>query len=303
MRIDDSLRAKLVRSVEEAGGAREFSLKCGVNAANISRYINRKILCINDDNWEKLAPFLEERAIAEQEEANDNGIVRSTRELADFIRERMKACGIENIEQLRVRINLSSYQQLYRQMSGKLNWFADTLGQVMEALDVELDNLPVTPRERRIIGHAMMKRGVSGVMRLLPVIGGCICGSAFDAEKTLSRNSAAPVPVPLDDRRDLRAFQLDGMMMEPTLLNSDIVVAEVAEDLLQIPDNALTVLRFHDGFFNKARLCCGRFHLLADKNVVLSFDHPGGGFIHIPASCISWSAVIRHRITDFTAIL
>ena len=303
MRIDDSLRAKLVSAVEKAGGAREFSLKCGVNAANISRYLNRKISCINDDNWEKLAPFLEDTPAAGQEENNDAGVVHSTRELSEFILERMKTCGIGNIEQLRVRINYSSYQQLRWQMSGKLNWSADTLGQVMEALDVELDKLPVTPRERRIIGHAMMKRGVSGIMRLLPVIGGCMCGNTFDADPALSRDSAAPVPVPLDDRRDLRAFQLSGTMMEPTLLNRDIIVAEVAEDLFQIPENALTVLRFHDEFSNKARLCCGRFHLLADRNVILSFDHPGEGFIHIPASCISWSAVIRHRITDFTAIL
>ena len=85
MRIDDSLRAKLVRAVEKAGGAREFSLKCGVNAANISRYLNRKISSINDDNWEKLAPFLEEAAPVSPESGNNEGFITSTPELSEFI--------------------------------------------------------------------------------------------------------------------------------------------------------------------------------------------------------------------------
>ncbi|MBR7107302.1 MAG: hypothetical protein IKC89_02680 [Lentisphaeria bacterium] len=299
MRIDDSLRAKLVSAVEKAGGAREFSLKCGVNAANISRYLNRKISSINDDNWEKLAPFLEEAPPVRPDGGNNEGFISSTPELSEFILARMKSCGIASVEELRVKINCSSYQQLRWQISGRLNWFADTLGQVIEVLDIEPDTLPVTPRERRIISHAMMKRGISGVMRMLPVIGGCMCGNFADIESGLSRGTAHPVPVPMDDRRDLRAFLLSGTMMEPTLLNGDIVVTEVADDLFQIPDNMLTVLRFTDEFSPKTRLCCGRFHLLAGKSVILSFDHPGGGFIHIPVSCISWSAIIRYRISDF----
>ena len=59
MKIDDALRVKLVKAVEKAGGAKEFSRQCGINAANISRYLRGVISSIKDDNWEKLAPFLE----------------------------------------------------------------------------------------------------------------------------------------------------------------------------------------------------------------------------------------------------
>lgn len=300
MRIDDFLRAKLVKAVEEAGGAHEFSLRCGVNAGNISRYLSGKISSINDNNWEKLSPFLEDGTISHLESAGESEFIRSTPELAEILQHRMKERGIVNIEELRLKINGSSYEQLRRQMCGKLNWFSDTLGAVAEALELEISRLPLSPPEKQIIERAMMKRGSRGIMRLLPVIGGCFCALTPGADGVPELKTAKQVPVAQDDRRNLRAFKLSGSLMEPTLLDSDIVIVEVADDPGKIPANALVVVRLREEFAAESWLCCGRFHLYPDQSVVISFDFPGGGIIRIPAECVCWSGIVRHRISDFS---
>ena len=172
VKIDDALRAKLADAVDKAGGAREFSLRCGINAANISRYLRGVTQCIKDDNWEKLAPYLDNERTGNTHSGINADIVKSTPELTEFIFSKMKSLRIRNIEQLRQRMNFSSYESLRRQMSGKLNWFADTIARVFETLEIDSADAPVSANERRLIDHAAMKRQGTGVMRMIPVIMG-----------------------------------------------------------------------------------------------------------------------------------
>ena len=167
MKIDDALRAKLADAVDKAGGAREFSLQCGINAANISRYLRGIICSIKDDNWEKLAPYLDNEKTGNTDSFLNTDMVRSTPELTEFITSKMKILRIRNIEQLRLRMNFSNYESLRRQMSGKLNWFADTIARVFETLEIDSADAPVSANERRLIDHAAMKRQGTGVMRML----------------------------------------------------------------------------------------------------------------------------------------
>ena len=59
MKITDTLRERLRLAAERAGGAGEFARRCGIDAANISRYLSGRVKSISDANWEKLARFLE----------------------------------------------------------------------------------------------------------------------------------------------------------------------------------------------------------------------------------------------------
>ena len=54
MKITDELRERIRIAVEQTGGANEFARHCGIDAANISRYLSGRVKSISDDNWEKL---------------------------------------------------------------------------------------------------------------------------------------------------------------------------------------------------------------------------------------------------------
>ena len=58
MKVTQDLINRLREAVEKCGGAVDLARKSGVDAANISRYLNGKVNSISDDNWAKLAPFL-----------------------------------------------------------------------------------------------------------------------------------------------------------------------------------------------------------------------------------------------------
>ena len=55
MKITDTLREEIGRAVKRSGGAGEFARRCGIDAANISRYLSGRVNSISDANWEKLA--------------------------------------------------------------------------------------------------------------------------------------------------------------------------------------------------------------------------------------------------------
>ena len=290
VKIDDALRVKLVKAVERAGGAKEFSRQCGINAANISRYLRGVISSIKDDNWEKLAPFLENDASGGHAFSRSSDVIRSTPELTEFITAKMKIVKIRNIEQLRVRMNFSSYELLRCQMAGKINWCADTIARVFEVLEIDTADSPVSGYEQRLIEHAAMKRQGTGVMRMLPVIRNLESGTpVIDGE----------VPVPLDDTRDLRAFRMSGDQMKPLLSVGDIGIFEVINPADMVPESPVAAVRYIDCISGDERLVFRRFHRASGGLAVLSCDNTEFPCIIINESNISWCAIIRRRITEF----
>ena len=291
MKIDDALRVKLVEAVEKSGGARAFSLRCGINAANISRYQRGLVHSINDDNWEKLAPFLgispgNDGFVTDKEK----DVIIATPELTAFIAARMKSLRIRNVEKLRKKINFSSYEILRRQLSGKLNWFADTLSRVVEVLDLNTADLPLSDAERRLLDHAAMKRQGSGMVRVLPVLAGIESGKLSIDGK---------VPVPLDDERDLRAFRISGRAMSPVLLPGDVVIAETVASSYALPENSLVVIRFTDQASGEERWACRRCRHLIGCPLILSADDSSGELIPVFPADVIWCGVIRQRISYF----
>ena len=276
--------------MDKAGVAREFSLRCGINAANISRYLRGVIRCIKDDNWEKLAPYLDSEKTENANYSINTDIVRSTPELTEFITSRMKMLRIRNIEQLRQQMNFSNYESLRRQMSGKLNWFADTIARVFETLEIDSADAPVTANEKRLIDHAAMKRHGTGVMRMIPVIMGLENGTpSIDGE----------IAVPLKDERDLRAFRINGEQMKPVLSPGDIGIFEVLSPGEQLSTGQIAVIRYHDSISEKERLVFRRFCRASGGLAVLNCDNPEFPCIVINENNISWCAILKERISRF----
>ena len=290
MKIDDALRAELVKAVERAGGAREFSQQCGINAANISRYLRGIIRSIKDDNWEKLAPFIETGCRENIKSSGSEDVIKSTPELTEFITSKMKLFRIRNIEQLRLRMNFSSYELLRCQMSGKINWSSDTIARVFDLLEIDSADAPVSACERRLIDHAAMKRQGTGVMRMLPVIRGLESGTpVIDGE----------IPVPLDDTRDLRAFRMSGDQMKPLLCTGDIGIFEVINPSELLPESPAAAIRYTDTVSGDERLVFRRFQRVPGGLAVLCCDNPEYPCIVINESNISWCAIIRRRVSEF----
>ena len=290
MKIDDTLRAKLVEVVEKCGGALEFSRRCGINAANISRYLRGITRSIKDDNWEKLAPFLE---IAPPEDGIssrlEQDVISATPELSAFITARMDIAGIRNVERLRQRINAGSYEMLRRQISGKLNWFADTLSRVFEVLGIDSSQAPLSAAERQLVDNAAMKRRGNTVMREIPVLAGMEQGRLF---------MDGSIPVSLDDTRDLRAFRISGGSMRPLLQNGDIVVTEVLKSLDDLPENTVIVIRFHDELSGQERILCRRIRRLTGCPIILCGDDPDTPLTAVLPETVNWCGIVRIRISN-----
>ena len=153
MKIDPRLRARLSAAVETAGGAKEFSALCGINASNISRYLRGLIRNISDDNWEKLAPFLEtENTNAVPRTA---GTVNNTPELREFLKKAMADKGVGSVDELRRLAGYDSASTIRRLLAGELNWFPDVLSAVFDALGVERSAAPLSDEERDTVKRAV----------------------------------------------------------------------------------------------------------------------------------------------------
>ena len=291
MKIDDTLRAKLVEAVEKCGGAQEFSKICGINAANISRYLRGITLSIKDDNWEKLAPFLENDTTEDENSSHrERDVISASAELSAFISARMKSAGIKNVEKLRQRMNASSYEMLRRQISGKLNWFADTLSRVFEVLDIDAAEAPLSDTERQLVDNAAMKRQGNSIMRQLPVLAGMEYGQLF---------VDGSVPVPLEDIRELRAFRISDNTMRPLLQAGDIIITEMVKSPDDIPENAVAVIRFADESSGQERIFCRRVRRLTGYPLILSGDDQSAVLLSVMPENVSWCGLVRTRISHF----
>ena len=88
MKITDDLRDQIRLAVERTGGAGEFARRCGIDAANISRYLSGRVQSISDANWDKLARQLDLKTPAAAAET-----ITNTPELREFIKDGMMKFG------------------------------------------------------------------------------------------------------------------------------------------------------------------------------------------------------------------
>ena len=297
MKIDDVLRAKLVKAVEAAGGARDFSRLCGINAANISRYLRGVITAVKDDNWEKLSPFLENNEPGINSAFEDRSMINASPALSAFIAARMKSRNIGSVEELRLAINCSSYELLRRQLYGKLNWFVSTLVQVFEQLGIDPGEAPLSVREQQLINSYLLQSKNTCAARMLPVIS---WQQNEDGYTTIAEPDTLRIPVLLDDHRELRAFRISGDLMKPTLNDGDVVLTEKSDVLTGVPENSIVIARYCDPASGVPSMACRRFHRLDDDRFILSCDNPEGGLLQLRSREINWISIIRERISKFS---
>ena len=211
MKIDGKLRSALRQAVEAAGGVCEFARRCQMDAANISRYLNGKVSAISDDNWGKLAPYLETDG---GDGTRRNGVIRNTPELRDAVKQAMREAQIADAAMLNRRIGYDSAHTLERLLTGELKyWFPEVLSAVLAQLGVDYNGLSLNAAEKGLLMPQELFRNGAMLVRPIPVVSwanaaGCL-EMITSPESSLAAHwdpeSTETVPVPIGGRSDMLA--------------------------------------------------------------------------------------------------
>lgn len=297
MKITQEIIRLLREAVETNGGAITLARKSGVDAANISRYLNGKVSSIGDDNWIKLAPFLRDRSNIS---ASRSSTIQNTPQLRECIKDAMMKKNITTASELTRHINYDSTSTMEKLLSGRLEWFPDVLSLTLTLLDINYEDAPVTPAERALLAPKGIYKSGGILVRPLPVVSWANAASrlaTLESSDCISRfwdsDTADTVLVPVGGRCDTIAFRISGISMEPRICDGDIILVEPAESLGSIPTNKIVVARLApDG-----DVVCKRLRRQGEMTILAS-DNPEGRMIPVTAENIDWIGIVVRRISE-----
>lgn len=298
MKITNEIIRRLREAVEANGGAVMLSRKSGVDAANISRYLNGKVNSIGDDNWAKLVPFLRDE---ESFPAARGVTVSNTPALRECIKDAMMSKGITTPAELTRHIGYDSVHTMERLLSGKLPWFPDVLSLTLTHLEIDYDTLPVSQAEKSLLTPPEVYQAGGVLVRPIPVVSWANAAShlsTLQSDGSIDRfwnnnPNAETVLVPVGGRRDTIAFKVSGISMEPKISDGDVILVEPAESFESIPANKVVVAQLSpDG-----DVVCKRLRRQG-ATTVLASDNPEGRIIPVTAENICWIGVVVKRISE-----
>lgn len=301
MKITEKIQSDLRQAAERCGGAGEFARKCGIDAANISRYLSGKVKSISDANWEKLSPYLP--GAAELPESPDT--IRNTLQLREFIKDGMLRKNITSAGALNQAIGYDSVHTISRLLSGELNFFPDLLGLVFNSLDLDVSLSPLNRRERDLLMPPEYFRGGGTLVRPIPVVAwanaaselALIAGNDDPLCRHWNPEFTETVPVPIGGRKDTLAFKVCGVSMEPRIVDDDVILVEPAHCIEDIPSNKIVVVKFADSGKFPESVVCKRFHR-QNGHLLLTSDNPEGKIIPFEAGDVSFIGIVVRKISE-----
>ena len=300
MKLTEDLLAELRSAVAAAGGAGEFARRCGIDAANISRYLSGKVRSVSDDNWTKLAPRLGVRPFGHRSDT-----IANTAALRECIKDAMMNRRLNSAADLNRYIGYDSIHTLDRLLGGQLDWFPDVLSLVFDALDIDPDAAPLTPAERELLVPRGMIREGGQLVRPLPVVAWANAAGLLD----LVISSGAPtlehwdpdatdtVLSPVGGRKDTIAFRVAGVSMEPVIMDNDVILVEPVRAVDEVPENKIVVAKFTDCAQFPDGVVCKRFHR-QPGGFLLTSDNPAGRIIAFKAGDLAWLGIVVRKITE-----
>ena len=300
MQITETLREQIRKAVDRAGGAGEFARRCGINAANISRYLSGKISSISDANWEKLS-----RQLALQIPAPATDTIRNTPALREFIKDGMMQNSITTPAELTRLAGYDSVHTVSRLLAGELNWFPDVLSLMFSALNLEPEKAPISSAELDMLLPSGFFRSGGQLVRPIPIVNWANAASSL-AQLTASDNTLVrswdpeytdTVPVPIGGRKDTLAFRVCGVSMEPKIFDDDIILVEPVVSLENVPNNKIVVAKFIDKESFPENVVCKRFHR-QNGHLLLTSDNPDGRIIPFQPEDLEWIGLVVRRISE-----
>ncbi len=302
MRLTAEITAELRRAVNEAGGARKFSRLCGMDVANISRYLSGKVRSVNDDNWAKLARMLPGALTGTAH--RENAVVANTPELRERIKDAMMKRGLRTAGELRRLIGYDSVDSIERLLSGKLNFFPEVLSAIFDALDIDPDDAPLSPGERELLAPRGIYNSGALLIRPIPVVDWAnaaghlsrlvSCGGAVNEK--WDPDTTETVPAPVGTRRDTQAFRVAGASMEPTINDGDILLVKPVAAVEDIPQHKIVVAKLAVADAED-QVVCKRFSR-SGKMLLLASDNPAGRSWRISPRELEWIGVVVRKISE-----
>ena len=300
MKITESLRNQIRTAVGRSGGAGEFARRCGIDAANISRYLSGKVNSIGDANWEKLAKHLELQVPARAAET-----IRNTSELREFIKDGMLRRNITTPAELTRAAGYDSVHTVKRLLAGELNWFPEMLSLIFSTLELDPAAAPISAEEREILMPPGFFQGGGQLVRPIPIVNWANAASSLAqltaSDSTLVRNwnpdQTDTVPVPIGGRKDTLAFRVCGISMEPKIFDDDIILVEPVTSLDDVPNNKIVVAKFIDNDRCPENVVCKRFHR-QNGHLLLTSDNPEGQIIPFSPGDLEWIGIVVRRISE-----
>ena len=233
--------------------------------------------------------------------------IRNTPELRECIKDAMLREGVRDASELNRRIGYDSSHSLERLLAGKLNWFPDVLSAVLDELKIKQDDAPISPLERSMLAPEGIYNQGAILVRPVPVvdwanaadyIGSLIAGtSAID--RKWDPESIETIPAPTGCRKDTIALRVHGQSMEPKIQDGDKIYCEPVENLEELPNNKIVVVRFTDSAKECAGcLFCKRFRRIGGE-IFLTSDNPAGrNFNEVPPIDIAWLGRVTGKYDD-----
>ena len=303
MKLTAEITSELRRAVNEAGGARKFSRLCGIDVANISRYLSGKVRSVNDDNWAKLERMLP--AALTGAARRENAVIANTPELRERIKDAMMNRGLRTADDLRRLIGYDSVGSIERLLSGKLNFFPEVLSAIFDALDIDPDDAPLPPSERELLAPRGIYNSGALLVRPIPVVdwanaaGHLAQLSACDNPQYVywDPEGTETVPAPVGTRRCTQAFRVFGVSMEPTINDGDILFVEPALSPEEIPQNKIVVAKLTAADGEPESVICKRLSR-HDGMLSLSSDNPAGRSWLVPPERLEWIGLVVRKISE-----
>ena len=304
MKLTPEVLDALRKAVRAAGSADAFARKCHVDAANISRYLNGKVRSVGDDNWNKLKTFLDSGAAPER--AGGGSTIANTPELRECIKDAMMGRGLRSADDLRRAIGYDSTRSIERLLSGKLNFFPDVLSAIFDALEIDPDDAPLEPSERELLApRGIYRHDGAMLVRPIPVVDWAnaaghlsqLLASDKPVFSSWDPESTETVPAPVGTRRDTQAFRVNGVSMEPTINDGDILFVEPVASPADIPQNKIVVAKFADGADSPGQVVCKRFSRKGG-GITLTSDNPAGRSWRVTERQLIWIGVVVRKICE-----
>ncbi len=237
------------------------------------------------------------------------GCIQNTPALRECIKDAMQQEGIKNALELNQRVGYDSPHSLSRLLDGELAWFPDILSAVLDALNIKHAAAPMTQSERSLLAPEGLYNEGAMLVRPIPVvdwanaanyIDNLVCGTGALAQKW-DPESTETIPAPVGVRRDTIALRVNGQSMEPKIMDGDKLYCEPVDNISDIPNNKIVVVRFTDSAQScPGCLVCKRFRRIGGA-ICLTSDNPAPAsrsFDDVPLSDIAWIGKVVGKYDD-----
>lgn len=208
-------------------------------------------------------------------------VVRNTALLRESIRNKMTELNISNAEALCKMIGYDKAETIEKLLDGKLSWFPEVLSAVLQCLDIQ--DPPLSKREKSLLmpPKTFDKDGAM-LVRPIPVVAWANAASYITSsfsspdciDENWQHNSVETILIPAGNREISLAFRINGISMEPTLYDEDIILVERKMSMVEIPDKKVIVIKFGDNSIHPG-VYCKRLRRFG-KTVRLMSDNPAG---------------------------